>query len=247
MNVLNKNVKTCCWLGIFGIAMGLLEAVVVVYLRELYYPQGFSFPLEPILPHILKIELLREITTIIMLVAVAMLAGTGHLRQLSYFLFSFGVWDIFYYIGLKLFLNWPTSFLTWDVLFLIPVTWLGPVLAPLICSVTMIFLAISILYLSDTKNLSRLQPIEWALMTGGAILIFVTFIWDYSGIIIQGGFLGDFFGLPGNERFNRIISQFVPTFYNWYLFILGELFIIGGWAVLVKRTVFKNSVGMDKE
>ena len=32
-------------LTLFSIAMGLLEAVVVMYLRELYYPAGFAFPL----------------------------------------------------------------------------------------------------------------------------------------------------------------------------------------------------------
>ena len=29
------------WLAVFAVAMGFLEGIVVVYLRELYYPDGF--------------------------------------------------------------------------------------------------------------------------------------------------------------------------------------------------------------
>ena len=29
---------------IFAVSMGFLEAIVVVYIRELYYPDGFRFP-----------------------------------------------------------------------------------------------------------------------------------------------------------------------------------------------------------
>ena len=48
--------------------MGLLEAVVVVYLRELYYPAGFAFPLASMSKRIYITELLREVATIVMLV-----------------------------------------------------------------------------------------------------------------------------------------------------------------------------------
>ena len=32
---------------LYAVAMGYLEAAVVVYLRAIYYPEGFSFPLKP--------------------------------------------------------------------------------------------------------------------------------------------------------------------------------------------------------
>lgn len=48
------------WTIIFSIAMGFLEAAVVVYLRQLYYPVGFTFPLQSKALPALKIEFLRE-------------------------------------------------------------------------------------------------------------------------------------------------------------------------------------------
>lgn len=55
-NMLRKFV----WLTLFGIAMGILESIVVVYLRELYYPSGFSFPLGLLPVKIYATEVLRE-------------------------------------------------------------------------------------------------------------------------------------------------------------------------------------------
>ena len=52
----------------FAIAMAFLESAVVVYLRRLFYPQGFNFPLEGFIePSILSIEWLRELATIVKL------------------------------------------------------------------------------------------------------------------------------------------------------------------------------------
>ncbi len=86
--------------------MGFLEAIVVVYLRQIYHPQGFDFPLGAVSPIMLSFEWLREIATIVMLVALAALAATNFLQKFCYFLYSFAVWDIFYYLGLKLLLDW---------------------------------------------------------------------------------------------------------------------------------------------
>ena len=44
-----------------------------------------------------------------MLLAVAFLAGRGLLQKLAYFLFAFGIWDIGYYVALKIMLGWPAS------------------------------------------------------------------------------------------------------------------------------------------
>ncbi len=88
---MKKAIFTLTWLGIFSVAMGFLETSVVVYLRELYYPQGFNFPLVPIKPAIALTEFLREAATIIMLAGIAILAAhKSHLR-LAYFIFCFAV------------------------------------------------------------------------------------------------------------------------------------------------------------
>ena len=77
------------WLAVFAVAMGFLEGIVVIYLRELYYPQGFDFPLKLMSPELVSIEWIREITTLIMLAAVGIIAGRNNLQRLMYFMFTF--------------------------------------------------------------------------------------------------------------------------------------------------------------
>ena len=139
MQTLNRTLLS---VTVFAIAMGFLEAIVVVYLRDIYYSGGFKFPLMIIPDSTLRIEILREFCTLVMLLSISFIAGKNKLEIFSYFLFTFALWDISYYIGLKLILNWPASFFTWDILFLIPIPWIGPVLAPLISSFTMILLTL---------------------------------------------------------------------------------------------------------
>jgi len=128
------------WVSLFSIAFAFVEASVVVYLRALYYPEGFEFPLKLITPEHLKIEFLREVATIIMLAVVGIVAGKKRWERFGYFLLAFGLWDIFYYVGLKAVIDWPQRLMDWDVLFLIPVPWIGPVLAPLLIALLMTIL-----------------------------------------------------------------------------------------------------------
>jgi len=130
---------------IFGIAMAFLESAVVVYLRELYYPDGFNGTFSFMPQRIVTVELLRELTTLVMLLSVGWIAGETKYARFAWFLYTFAVWDIFYYVWLKIFINWPLSVFDWDILFLLPVTWLGPVIAPVICSFTMIVFSMLIL------------------------------------------------------------------------------------------------------
>ncbi|HPB34523.1 MAG TPA: hypothetical protein PLW61_07150, partial [Caldisericia bacterium] len=208
-----KKYKTFIILAIFGIAMGFLEAIVVVYLREIYYPQGFEFPLNTFSPEMLSIEWIREISTIIMLITIGIIAGKNFLQKLSFFLYTFAIWDIFYYVALKLFLNWPPSLLTWDILFLIPVPWIGPVLAPIICSLTMILLGGSIVFLQEKGYIVKMKTSDWVLLFLGAFIIFCTFIWNYFRIIVQEELLSSFWTLANNEHLQEIISQYKPTYY----------------------------------
>ncbi|MEW6067905.1 MAG: hypothetical protein AB1610_06410 [Nitrospirota bacterium] len=223
------------FLVIFSVAMGFLEAVVVVYLRQLYYPDGFAFPLKIIALEGLSIEYLREISTIVMLLSVSVVAGRNLYERLAYFLFCFGVWDIFYYIWLKVLLNWPPSLLTWDILFLIPVAWSGPVLAPIICSVTIIMLAGSIMFFQRKGYAVKISLLEWALLGSSAVIIFSTFIFDYLKIIIKGGFLPKIFTLGTDPHFQKIVSSYIPTSYNWYLFILGEGLLVFSLIIFCRR------------
>lgn len=214
--VLKKQSKKIITLTIFAIAMALLEAIVVIYLRKLYYPQGFTFPLTSIISDIFGLEVFREISTIVILICIAIIAGKIFYQRFAYFLYVFGIWDIFYYIWLKIIINWPSSFLTWDVLFLIPVPWLAPIIAPLINSLTMTILALFLIYFPNKK----INLYEWLLIIIGFFIIFFSFIWEYSKLIINNFIL---------------VSQFVPSHFNWILFIIGEILILFMFVLFIKR------------
>jgi len=224
------------WLAVFSIAMGLLEAIVVVYLRELYFPGGFRFPLRIIPEQMLRTEILRELATMVMLVALAAIAARTFVLRFAVFLFAFGVWDLFYYFFLKVLLDWPQSFFTWDVLFLIPLTWLAPILAPLVCALTMIGLAVLLIALHRRHNRVRIGWLAWLFLLAGAGAILSTFIGDYAGIVIKGGFVTGLAGLAGNRDFQTAVASFVPTYYNWWLFSAGEALILLSGVVVYFRT-----------
>lgn len=219
--------------GIFCIAMGVLEAIVVIYLRKIYYPAGFDFPIKFLSPDLLLTEWIREIATIVMLMVLGIMAGKDNLQRFLYFLFSFAIWDITYYVALKAFLDWPASLFTWDILFLIPLPWLSPVLAPVICSITMIFFAISFVWLKNTYRAFKIKLYEWGLILLGATFIFVSFILDYFKLLLQSNF--------SLTETNSILSGFVPTNFNWLLFGIGETLILYGIVSVIYRT-FRKSV-----
>jgi hypothetical protein len=208
--------------AVYAIAMAFIETVVVVYLRKIYYPGGFAFPLKGFVePSILGIEWVREFATIVMLLTVGILAGKKLYERFAYFIYAFAVWDIFYYIFLKILLNWPVSFFSWDLLFLIPWPWIGPVLAPILISVLMIIAAFLIIDLEDAGKKIKVRKIEWLMIILGVIIVLFTWMYDYGAIIFGRGFAGDFFTLTTNQQFNQIISNYSPTYYNWILFLVG--------------------------
>ncbi len=140
------------WLVVvLAIAFGYIEAAVVVYLRQIFHSAGFvfpltSFPLTAESNRILVVEVGREAATIILISAASFIAGQNRRQRLAFFMIIFAVWDIFYYVWLKVILDWPASIMDWDVLFLIPCPWAGPVLAPVLVSLTMLAFATLIFY-----------------------------------------------------------------------------------------------------
>lgn len=224
--MLKKNNKTLLWITIFSIAMGMLESAVVVYLRELYYPDGFSFPLTFMSTTVAITELLREAATLIMLVAIGVLAGRNNSERFAYFIYSFAIWDIFYYIFLKAILNWPESFLTWDILFLLPTTWVGPVLCPILLSIAMIILALFIIQKTHRKINPKLNKSEWTLLISGSVICIVSFTLEYSQYILQTFSFGEMFIL--NETLMNYSIKFIPEHFPWWIFISGFSIIIIG-------------------
>jgi hypothetical protein len=227
-------------LFVFAVAMGFLEAIVVVYLRELFYPEGFAFPLKLLPPWLSYTEIVREICTLLMLWAVAYITGKTLMRRLAAFLFLFGVWDIFYYVALRLFLGWPAggfeALLTWDILFLIPVIWTGPVLAPVICSLVMVGLAVFLERLHFKYGISSPGWKALLLFTAGSLVIISAFIYDSSRIIIEGNYLSQLHALTENQQFLNEMMSYVPGRFQWEIFIAGLIIILTGIIPLLKKT-----------
>lgn len=227
--------KLLLWVSIFAIAMGFLETAIVVYLRELYYPEGFNFPLAPISSHIALTEILREAATVIMLICIGYFAGRSFACGFAWFIYTFAVWDIFYYIFLKILLNWPESFMTDDVLFLIPVTWVGPVITPIIVALSMIFLAIIIVWFESKGIVVRINKMEWTLLILGSLVLIVGFTWDYSAYLLEKYSFSEIFTLPNKDGLFEYASKYIPRKFNWFLYVLGEGLILGGIGLLWKR------------
>ena len=164
---------------IYAIAMAWVESAVVFYLRSMidriepYQPD----PL-PVIGGFASVELPREFATMVMLFAVGFLAGRTWRARIGYAAIAFGVWDIFYYVFLKMMCGWPHSLLDWDVLFLLPLPWWGPVLAPVLISLLMILWGTfaSQFERTDTPALSNQRA--WILNFAGVALALYVFMAD---------------------------------------------------------------------
>ncbi len=184
--------------AVWAIAFAFVEAAVVDYLRALYYPLsegGFQFPLQTLdqlrmmgTEHVrrLFIEMGRECATLVMLATVGIIGGRNKREAWAYFMLSFGIWDIFYYVWLKVFLDWPQSLMTWDLLFLVPVPWVAPVVAPVIISVLLIGSGLIVLWFEHADRPLVLSWFEWVCITAGGLIVIVSFCWDVENIVNGG-------------------------------------------------------------
>ncbi|MBP6313669.1 MAG: hypothetical protein WAR83_12735 [Flavobacteriales bacterium] len=163
------------WMAVFFIAMAFLESAVVVYLRAMYYPEGFDFPLVAMDGLLVNTEVGREIATMVMILSPAALVTRSRLERFAWFCFGFGVWDIFYYVWLKVLLDWPASLTDPDLLFLVPVPWVGPVWAPCVVSLGLISLGIVILRGRSNVHDFAIDTRSWVLLIGGAMLMILSF------------------------------------------------------------------------
>jgi hypothetical protein len=163
------------WLAIYAVAMALVEAAIVVHLRHVYYPENplALFPLRLLSADDLALELARELATVLMILAVALLAARGFMRWFAAFVYVFGLWDLFYYAWLKMYLGWPSQWLEWDILFLIPWPWFGPWLAPAL--IALLFTIWGGWTLATPREL-RLRPADALLFVAGALLALAAFL-----------------------------------------------------------------------
>ena len=198
--------KRYIWSAVLFVALAYIESAVVVYLRALYYPQGFDFPLQEMSLFIYLTEAGREAATIVVLIAVACLAEKTSSERLFLFLYGFGTWDIFYYVWLKVLVNWPATVLDWDVLFLIPLPWVAPVLSPVLISVIFIAAALTANRLADRGRPIRLAPVDRLLLGAAAIVIVASFLW----------------------KTKSVMEHEIPLGYPWWLWGIGVVLGLGG-------------------
>jgi hypothetical protein len=219
---------------LFGISFGYVEAAVVVYLRTIYEPVRLRvnpnpttddlFPLitreqlrvaAPGRVRLVGAEIVREAATLLMLSGVALATAGSRKLWLPAFALAFGTWDLFYYVFLKMLVGWPASLLTWDVLFLIPVPWAAPVLAPVIVSVTIIVTGLVALCRSV-----RMNGLHWIALSLGGFLIVLSFVWDFPNIIAGG----------------------LPHRFAWAVFASGELLGVSAFLHAVRRKVRATAI-----
>jgi hypothetical protein len=193
--------------SVFSISMAWVESAVVVYLRVMI---GRVVPYQtdplPISVGLGWIEIGREVATLLMLGTVGWLAGQTFRGRAGYALVAFGIWDIFYYIFLIPMSGWPASLLDWDVLFLIPLPWWGPVLAPVLISLLLILGGGLAAWNETLPQPKWPHAWAWTLNLLGVGLALYTFMASALQV------------LPVGEE---AIRQALPVTFNWPLFLLA--------------------------
>ena len=223
------------WVVIFAIAFAWVESAVVVYLREKYFDGGFSFPLivkwengKHVIDPLVRIELGREIATITMLAAVGWIAGKNRFQRFCFFMIAFGIWDIFYYIWLYVMVGWPESIMTWDLLFYVPLPWVGPVITPLLIAFAMAAAGTLIIYY-DTKGYDvRWRWYDMAVELSCGLVMIVAFCWDWRNIL----------QLPGDSERTGI-----PNPFAWWLYLPALLFAIVWFVVKLRKILIDGPSG----
>ncbi|GIK66262.1 MAG: hypothetical protein BroJett018_40560 [Chloroflexota bacterium] len=210
-------VKKLRWVGLFAIAMAYLESAVVVYLRRMYDLGDDLTKIPNFDRTITGIEIGREVATMVMLLTLGWIAGRRLQSRVAFAFFTFGVWDIFYYVWLWVFIGWPASPLTWDILFLVPVPWWGPVISPVLIASLMVAGGIVAIWVDDREWQIHPSKADWAMLFAGMGLALIAFMWDALG------------NLPlSPDEFDSI----KPSSFPWGIYLPGLLLmVVAVWRV----------------
>jgi hypothetical protein len=221
------------WVVTFAIAFACVEGAAVVYLREIYFEGSFYFPLvlewrdgKLVVDHLMRIEFGREIATILMLAAVGCASGKNALQKFCFFMIAFGIWDIFYYIWLRVMVGWPYNLMTWDLLFFVPLPWVGPVITPVLIALTMAAAGSLIIYYEEKGCVIAWRWYDWVIELGCGILMIVAFCWDWKNII----------RLPGSVTYTGI-----PNPFAWWLYLPAYIFSLIYFFVRFRRIVLSSA------
>lgn len=193
--------------AIYAVAMAWVESAVVLYLRTMLHRlEPYQANPMPMIGNFGAVEVTREAATLVMLLIIGALAGTTLRRRLGFTALAFGIWDIFYYVFLKVMCGWPHSLVDWDVLFLIPLPWWGPVLSPMLIAMLMIIWGTLVTQFEKTPPPMQPEIVAWATGIIGAAVALRVFMADAMA------------ALPGGES---AVRNVLPKAFNWPLFCLG--------------------------
>jgi hypothetical protein len=158
----------------------------------------------------------------VMLGSVAAICARTRGQWFAYFMIAFGVWDIFYYVFLAVIVGWPKSLLDWDVLFLIPLPWWGPGVAPAIIALLMIIGGTMV-----TQFPGALWPRRQAIWIGCIGIVVALVVFMETAIR----------ALPGGEE---ALRRALPTSFNWTGFAIGcGLMSVVIWDLLFQKRTAK--------
>jgi hypothetical protein len=202
---MNSTTKRFLGVSAYAVAMAYLEAAVVVYLRALLGLTDIT-AVDVSLGQYGLVEIGREAATVVMLAAVGWMAGRHGRERWAYGLFAFGLWDIAYYVWLKVLIGWPASLLGWDLLFLIPLPWWGPVLAPALIAVLICVATVLAVVRMERKQRLGITPLRLVSVSGGAVLALYVFMSDAIRAVLAG---------PIDWGALR------PTLFQWPLFLVA--------------------------
>jgi hypothetical protein len=200
---------------LFAIAMANVEAAVVVYLREVYGIDDLVRDLPREFDRLTAVELSREAATLVMLLAIGLIAGRRLQDGVGYFVLAFGAWDIAYYGWLFIFEGWPTSLLDWDILFLLPLPWWGPVLAPVMIAMMMCVGGVGAVVQEARGIPWRMNWTNVAIAATGIVICLYVFMADAIAAIPDG---------------RAAVEAVRPSEFQWGLFMIG--FAVMSWAGL---------------
>jgi hypothetical protein len=181
----------------FAVAMGYLEAAVVVYLRAALGidPAGVVPLADPgDFDAFAAVEVVRELATLVMIATVGWLAGRGWLERLAWAAVVFGTWDVVYYVGLWFAIGWPPALDTWDILFLVPATWVGPVWAPMAVSAALVGFGLAAARHLRCGRPLGVRPVHVAAAVAGGVIVVISFLVD--GERVTTGDLAAWSGWP---------------------------------------------------
>ncbi|HEY9164755.1 MAG TPA: hypothetical protein VIS48_01205 [Candidatus Kryptonia bacterium] len=194
--------------SIYAIAMGYLEAAVVIYLRLMEFGDpAHVFPMKLLGSQTGIIELGREIVTIVMLGVIGLLAGKSRLQKCMYFIFSFAIWDLTYYIFLRMLTGWPPSLFSFDVLFLVPVVWIGPVAAPILIAILLLVFSSSMILISERNLELKIGIGNISIFGLSCIIILFSFTREIFHILLSDGPKG--------------LDNYSPRSFEWMTFGVG--------------------------